>query len=292
MRKLLPAVAALLVLASCDPADTPSKYTVPKYKEYHAQLSFNGEDVKDQVRNGVIPSTLELTSSGKYVAAVAKPEENKLVYTVGNFSIPTRALDVINLEGLNLSMTFKNIAASSWLVNLSNSKSSLSLDTEAKAANELVVGSFADSLCRSWHVKSISISATGSDIPSKLSTIKVFETPDISKIGDYFSENGVSVDVGALKDYVISDISFTEYSTLIINFTKAAPFIGTYSLDKNHKATYSFALQYEDNPVFAGTGKGMLTIDRASFTLTFRIESEIVTTDGKKYNGKVIFELV
>jgi len=131
---------------------------------------------------------------------------------------------------------------------------------------------------RSWIVKSCIVKITGKGV----SIEKSFSGCDFYEIGKYVKDNGVNYDPSKLSGYNIEEIIFTGQNTMILIFTQADDFYGTYTLSgKNIRYVLSMGGTDLMNASASGTldfpseGKAKLSLNVAFNNYSGTIEYDL-----------------
>ena len=291
MKKLfaLAAVAALL-LSSCDKPEQKTEMTLPVYKSHHASLTLKRDKFAAEMDRGEIPSTIDLTSAGHFVLGLKRPDDGKLTFKAGDFTIQeAKAGPVTYVFGGYGSLTVKDTDAKSWEITYTTA-SGTSYETAATVAEDVVTGTMADDLCRTWKPVSITASAKGGDLPASVGGAKEFKGGDLEAIADYLVECGIKVDVSQLLKYNLTDVTFMESGKVFFNFKDSSiePFVGTFSLKDSSKGnlSYDFSVSWASNPVIPVSGEGTVGVKDGKMSLA---TESVVTVNSKDYTVTLVF---
>lgn len=274
--KILFVAAAMsaVALVSCNKDNKPSndepEFKAPEYVETAKKITVNNvvPTATKQVKE------IEFTEAGyaiiTYVKTKAETEEEVevLPYTYENGEYKVPGFGTIKVEGNTVTITTptQTINATATVSN-----------TEAPQA-----GTTAFNLYRSWTLYDLKVSVSGGDLPAGVG--KLFTYPvTMANIDKWLKEQKVSVpeDV-VITNYDIVDVSFTNEGTILINFTKAAPFKGDFKLNGK---SFHYDLNGVGNYVFNGSADG---------TVDFYSENDVDycswVVNGKIVNGSKTYK--
>ena len=156
-------------------------------------------------------------------------------------------------------------------------------------------GSVQFNLCRSWTVDRIVVSVKGGQLGEAGAGVVLDANTDgvidLGVVAKKLKDLEVKIpDNIALEEYNIVDINFTEFNTFVINFAKAKPFTGVFSL-KSKEFEYTLS-GTQGNSIINGTAKGSVdfknvdNVDFCYFNISGKIES-----GSDKYTSTIEFTL-
>ena len=292
MKRLLTIIAlAAVALTSCKKADKPvSELVEPQHKEFHASFTLTDNAFQPAIAQGKVPKTIDLTSGGKFLLGfidndAANPATAPLVYVSGKYEIlsaKTLSADLVYFFPMYGTLTLKEGAGGHWIVDYT-AADGISYAGAAALSDEVVSGTMANQICRSWKPTTIIVSASGGDITTAVVGKKF--NADINEIFAYLQEKGVKFSTGDYQQYQLESIDYTESGLFIINFKDFAisPFVGNFKLDEIEEENlyYDFYLSWVDNPVIPVSGKGEVTV--TDDTMSLYTESDVII-GGKTYH--------
>lgn len=281
--KILFVAAALsaVTLVSCN-KDNKNTTEEPEFKAPEFV-----ETAKKITIEEVVPTSnrqvkeIEFTEGGyaiiTYVKTKAETEEEVEVlpytYANGEYTIP--GFGTVKVEGENVSIT-----TSTETINVTATVT----DTEAPQP-----GTTEFNLFRAWTLYDLKVSVSGGDLPAGIG--KLFTYPvTMATIDKWLKEQNVSVpeDV-VITNYDIVDVNFTNEGTILINFTKAAPFKGEFKLTGK---SFHYDLNGVGNYVFNGSADGKVdfysdnNVDYCSWVVNGNI-----VNGSKTYKSEITFTL-
>ena len=295
MKRLFSLLAlAAVALTSCHkPDNNKTELATPQNKEFHASFTLTDKAFETPINEGKVPKTIDLTSGGKFLlgfrnTVAADPDKAPLVYVSGKYQVKnlndTKApgADLVYFFPMYGNLTIKEGTGDNWIISYTGPDGK-SYGGAASLSNEVVSGSLADRMCRSWKPAKLIVSASGGDITTAV-VGKVFSA-DLNEIFTYLKEKGLKINTGDYEKYQLESIDYTESGLFIINFKDfaIAPFVGNFKLDelKEENLKYDFNLSWVDNPVIPVSGTGEITVD--GDTMSLYTESDVIF-QGKTYH--------
>ena len=276
-RILLVAVALFSVtLVSCNKDNS-------KTEEPEFTAPANAANAKKVVVNSVVPGStrqvkeLEFTEGGyaiiTYIKSKADTEEEVEVktYTYSNGEYTIAGFGSVKIEGNNVTITTP-----------SETITVTATVTDTEAPQE---GTVQFNLYRAWTLYDLKVSVSGGDLAAGIG--KLFTAPvTMEKIDKWLKEQNVKVpeDI-VITDYDIKDINFTKEGTILINFSKADPFKGVFSIGGK---TFEYTLNGVGNYIFNGKANGSVdffredNVDYCSWVVKGKIEN-----GNKSYNSEI-----
>lgn len=285
---------AAIALVSCNKPDSnKTELITPQNKEFHASFTLTDKSFEAPVKEGKVPKTIDLTSGGKFLLGfrdndAINPDKAPLVYVSGKYQVKnlrdTKApgADLVYFFPMYGSLTIQEGDGGTWNISYTGPDGQ-SYGGAAALSDEVVSGSLADQMCRSWKPTSLIVSASGGDITTAV-VGKVFSA-DLNEIFAYLQEKGLKINTGDYDKYQLESIDYTESGLFIINFKDfaIAPFVGNFKLDelKEENLSYNFNLSWVDNPVIPVSGTGEIAVN--GDTMSLYTESD-VTFNSKTYH--------
>lgn len=287
MKKIFTVVAcaAVLLTACTKPEQTTETLPAPAHKNHHASLTFSREEFANEIDNGILPITLDLTSDGHFVMCKVNPADGKQRFVVGEYTFTEVKSRTIRYDlGVEGKLEVLDPEANRWKVKFTTG-SGASYDVSASLVKDRITGAFADDLCRSWRPVTLIVSAKGGDLPASVGVAKTFKVGgDLKAIANYLHESGVQVTVEQVAKFNIKNILFTEAGKVYFNFKDSSlqPYSGTYNINagKEENFSYNFDISYQDNPVIPVKGDGTITFTKKQMSLYTEAD---VTVSGKVY---------
>ena len=302
MKRLIFAFAIVaLALVSCNKfKKTETRMELPENKDFHASYVLTDQSFSTPVSSGEIPKTIDLTSGGKFLLGfidtdASDPATAPLKYVSGEYQILSSKAPSANLIyffPMYGTLTIKEGTGNNWIIDYTSAKGN-SYNGAATLSNEVVSGSLANEICRSWKPTTIIVSASGGDMTAIVG--KKFSA-DLDEIFAYLKEKGVKFNTGDYAQYQLESIDYTETGLFIVNFKDFAisPFVGNFSLQElsDENLEYNFNLSWVDNPVIPVSGKGAVTVTGNEMSLftesdvvisnkTYHISATIISTEIK-----------
>ena len=277
----------MMFLASCEKEKKQDKLPVPQYKELHAKISFDTPELAKYIEGERLPSFIEITSSGCYIANIKR--NGKASFVIDKFTVETRSTATFRLNALGATLRVEYDAAGNpTKAAYSSLSGDFNIDVAVSGSGDKIKGTVADDLCRNWKVKNTYISAEGEGLSSGLATTKLFSGADFREMAAYFAENGVNVNPSEFEGYRLERVIFTETGSFVFDFAKDDPYIGAFEVGTNDSFNYNFRVNHKDNPVVGISGNG--TVVREEKTLTLNLNTN-VTYSGKNYKVQITLEM-
>lgn len=277
----------LMFLASCEKEKKQDKLPVPQYKELHARIAFDSPEFAKHIEEERLPSSIEVTSSGYYIAQIKK--NGKKAFVIDKFTVETRSTAVFRLNSLGATLQVEyDSEGNPTKAVYSSLAGDFNIDVAVSGSGDKIKGSVADDLCRNWKVKNTYISAEGEGLSSGLATTKVFSGADFREMAAYFADNGIKVDPSDFEGYRLDRVIFTETGSFLFDFANEDPYLGVFEVGANDAFSYNFRTNHKENPIVGISGNG--TVVREGSTLTLNMFSN-VTYDGKKYKAQLTLEM-
>ena len=226
---------------------------------------------------------IEFTEGGyaiiTYVKTKADTEEEVevLPYTVQNSEYNIPGFGKVKIEGNNVTITTDAGATVTVTATVTDT------ETPQEGTTEF-------NLYRAWVLYDLKVSVSGGDL--KTGVGKLFTYPvTMAKIDSWLKEQKVSVpDDVTITDYDVKDISFTKEGTILVNFSKADPFVGVFKL--NGKNFHYDLKGGVSNYVFNGSADGSVdfyredNVDYCAWTILGEIKN-----GNKTYKSEIDFTL-
>ena len=279
------ALAAVALVSCSKPANNKAELVPPENKEFHASFTLTDKSFETPIREGKVPRTIDLTSGGKFLLGfrdndAVNPDKAPLVYVSGEYTVKKPAetkapgADLVYFFPMYGNLTIQKGDGGTWNIRYTGPDGQ-SYGGAAALSDEVVSGSLADQMCRSWKPAKLIISASGGDITTAV-VGKVFSA-DLNEIFAYLQEKGLKINTGDYDKYLLESIDYTESGLFIINFKDfaIAPFVGNFKLDeiKEENLSYNFNLSWVDNPVIPVSGTGEIAVN--GDTMSLYTESDV-----------------
>lgn len=246
---------------------------------FHGSYVLDGDDFSESVAQGVVPSTVEITSGGRYVLGFVDPGAetgSPLVYVTGYYS-----MGGISSDGTEAVFEFDGYGS----IRLRDGKGTVEVldyvtylgdivEGTATTLPDVVYGTLAESIFGSWKPTSLIISVSGGDNEPVMG--RIF-SPDLKDLFVFLKGYGVEVDEAEYSKYALSVLDFTESGLFVISFENGdtQPFVGDYSLHEERELNidYDFSKCWDNNPLVPLSGSGFVTVGAGM--LSFYTETDV-----------------
>ena len=316
--KILSIVAALgaLLLVSCRNDNTPtqtvteSKLETPGFAEQAIVLNFETNTSDEEAKDDIVPlpakddeeiaddetkvlTKAEFTNSGYAILTTGifpKPKagEDRTETIIEKYTYENGVYVIENFGSIKIGTDGKIEVT----VQLKAEDEPVVVTVEPKAVEEAPQteqGSVQFNLCRSWTVDRVVVAVNGGQLGEAGAGVVLDANTDgvidLGAIAKTLKDNKVNIPESfKLEEYNIVDITFTEFNTFVINFAKAKPFTGVFSL-KTKDFHYELS-GTQGNSIINGKADGNVdfknvdNVDFCYFNINGKIESgsDVYTT--------------